>query len=283
MAALVRADRPRRADVARAGDQRVVAALAVDPADRVDRRQVQRRRSPSPATAGQPLGGGGEGAVLDRGRRPGRPRRPRSAGRTRTRPRTAPACGRPRSRTTGSWSPARAPGAPRAARSRSSAGETRANSDRWSSRSAAAASRTRSCSASRHDLGGQVEHVGALGEVVGQVLEALAGADLLDHGVAPGQVRVVERLDGERPPADRVRLDRRRATGRGRASPGRIRVNGSACAVRALPDHVHAEGVVAFAIGHRRDRHELADHRLGRVAAARHRRASRLRWESVRS
>ena len=41
VAALGRADRPRRADVGRPGDQRVVAALAVDPADRVDRRQVE--------------------------------------------------------------------------------------------------------------------------------------------------------------------------------------------------------------------------------------------------
>ena len=38
--ALLRADRPRAADVAAPGDERVVAALAVRDADRVDRRQV---------------------------------------------------------------------------------------------------------------------------------------------------------------------------------------------------------------------------------------------------
>ena len=41
VAAFVGADRPRAADVVGLGDERVVAALALDPADRVDRREVQ--------------------------------------------------------------------------------------------------------------------------------------------------------------------------------------------------------------------------------------------------
>ena len=62
VAAFVGADRPRRADVGLARRQRVVAALAVDPADRVDRRQVDDVE----AHVGDPLellGGGGERAV----------------------------------------------------------------------------------------------------------------------------------------------------------------------------------------------------------------------------
>ena len=47
VAALGRADGVGRAGIVRAGDERVVAALAVRPADRVDRRAGRRRRSPS--------------------------------------------------------------------------------------------------------------------------------------------------------------------------------------------------------------------------------------------
>ena len=63
MAALGRSDRVRRTRIVLVGDQRVVRALAVDRADRVDRRQVDdvetHRRD-----GRQPLGGGGEGARL---------------------------------------------------------------------------------------------------------------------------------------------------------------------------------------------------------------------------
>ena len=77
------ADRPRAAGVVRRRRQRVVAALAVGHADRVDRRQVERRRSRARRSA----------AAASR-----RPRsRPRSAGTARTRRRSARARGRRRS------------------------------------------------------------------------------------------------------------------------------------------------------------------------------------------
>ena len=59
--AVGRADRPRRADVVRAGGQRVVGALAVRRPDRVDRRQVDDVEAHR-GHRGQPLGGGLEGA-----------------------------------------------------------------------------------------------------------------------------------------------------------------------------------------------------------------------------
>ena len=75
------ADRPRRAGIAGRRGQRVVAALAVGQPDRVDRRQVDRRRSRArPAAAA-----GAE-------RRSGRPR---NGGTAHTRSRTARAAGRP--------------------------------------------------------------------------------------------------------------------------------------------------------------------------------------------
>ena len=52
MAAVQRADRPGGARVVRLGVQGVVASLAEGLPDRVDRRAGRRRRSPSPATAG---------------------------------------------------------------------------------------------------------------------------------------------------------------------------------------------------------------------------------------
>ena len=76
--AQVGADGPRGAGVVRAGRQRVVRALAVDLADRVDRRQVDDVEAHL-GDGVEPLGGGGEGA------RPPRPallvvRRPLRAG-----------------------------------------------------------------------------------------------------------------------------------------------------------------------------------------------------------
>ena len=82
VAALGGADRVRRAGVVRAGDERVVAALAVLAADRVERQQVEHV----------------EAEVGDlRARAPRRPSgRPRSAGTARTRRRSGPSRGRPR-------------------------------------------------------------------------------------------------------------------------------------------------------------------------------------------
>ena len=78
VAALGRADRPGRADVVGPGDQGVVAPLAVDPADRVDRRQVDHVEAHRRHLR-QPLRGGGEGARARRGV-PGRRHRPLGAG-----------------------------------------------------------------------------------------------------------------------------------------------------------------------------------------------------------
>ncbi len=82
VAAVLAADRPRRAGVVRARGQRVVGALAVDLADRVDRRQVDHVEAHL-GDGVQALRGGHEVAGRDLAglRRAGRPR---SAGRTRT-------------------------------------------------------------------------------------------------------------------------------------------------------------------------------------------------------
>ena len=122
--ALGRADRPRRADVVGPGGQRVVAALAVDPADRVDRRQVEHVEAHR-RDAGQPVGGGGEGAVTRRARRRGRPRPPPSGGRTRTRRRRAPAGGRPRAGACAPVVTSSRTGCSQSRSARSSAGATR--------------------------------------------------------------------------------------------------------------------------------------------------------------
>ena len=90
------------AGVVRAGGQRVVGALAVDLADRVDRRQVDRRRSPSSATASSRSAAVREGARRAPLRSSRRTSRPRSAGRTRTRSRRARAPGR-RTAGSGPW------------------------------------------------------------------------------------------------------------------------------------------------------------------------------------
>ena len=134
----------------------------------------------------------------------------------------------------------------------------------------AAASSTRPVARAGTPSAARVEDLGALGEVVGEVLGALAGVDLLGDGVPPGQVRIVQRLDGERPAADGVRLDGAVplvGAGLAGAHPGER----PGLAVGALPDHVDAERVVALPVGGRGHGHQLADHGLGRVATARDR------------
>ena len=175
VAALLRADRVRRAGIVRAGLERVVRALAVLAADRVDRQQVEHVE-----------------AVLGdlRGRGPRRPSgRPRSAGTARTRTRSARARGRPRS-----------PAASRcggvvalavAARRRREVGRQRGVEPRARPRPArrAGASSARSSTVrSGAALGagrGVLEQQRALGELAGEVV--LAGVDLALQLVAPGR------------------------------------------------------------------------------------------------
>jgi hypothetical protein len=266
--ALLGADRPRRADVLRAGLDGVVAALAVDPADRVDRREIDDVEVHR-GDGRQPFGGGRECAVLDRDRVRAHlgalgagevlvprgeqgalavhPDHVRPGGGHQLADRVVP----------------------------EQFLQVQRGGDPGEQRALVVAQRGGRGAdpvlvGVRHDLGGEVERLGALGEIVRQVLEPLAGADLLDHRVAPGPVRIVERLDGERPPPDRVGLDHPvpLVQPRGaRAHPGERLGLG----VRTLPNHVHAERVVPFAVGHRGDRHELTDHRLRGVAATGHR------------
>ena len=165
VAALGRADRPRRADVGRLGGQRVVPALAVDPADRVDRRQVDHVEAHR-GDAGQPPGRGGEGAVpaacrpvdhraLGAGEElvPGGEERPlpvdpeRVRGRRVTSSRTG--CAR-------AGRPARAPGDPYAQRQRRCRAAPRAAASPAARRRARFAARSSSAA--------------PLGQVVGQVL-----------------------------------------------------------------------------------------------------------------
>ncbi len=138
--ALVGADRPGRSDVLGAGHQRVVPALAVDLADRVDRRQVDHVEAEL-GDLRQPAGRVLERAVPGRGAVRRRSPRPPSAGTARTRPRTAPSSGPPRPCSGASGSAARGPGAPSssAVTSAVSAGPTRWARSRPVSRSASAA------------------------------------------------------------------------------------------------------------------------------------------------
>ena len=117
----------------------------------------------------------------------------------------------------------------------------------------------------RHDRDGPVEDRRRTRDVVGQILGTLAGLDLREHRVMPGQVRVGERLDGELPWADGVRLDRGVPPSGAvvdRRHPGR-----RALAVGTAPGDDAAERVVTLAIGDRADRHVFADDGLGRVRA----------------
>src|SRR5262249_23325695 len=122
----------------------------------------------------------------------------------------------------------------------------------------------------RDGLDRRLQDPGAVGEVVGEVRGALAGVDLLDDRVPPAKVRVAERLDGEGPAAHRVRLDRpipRVGAVVDARHPGERPLP----AVRTPKHDVAPERGIALAIGPGRPRHQLADHRLGRVTPTCHR------------
>jgi len=269
VATFQRADRPRRTDVALSGDERVVAALAVDPADRVDRRQVDdveaHLRDP-----GQPVRGGREGTVPDRlsGRVdhgafrareelvPRREQRALAIGPQRVR------------RRAGDQVPYRM--------FPEQLGEIERRRYPLEQRKLVVAQRRHGgrhlgLRLIRYQLRRLVQDVRALDEIVGEILDALPGPDLLVDPVPPGQVRVAPRLDGERPAPDRVGSD-------GGVPGVRTRVAGlhpgerSTPAARPLPDHVAAERRVSLAVRTRRHGHQLTDDRLGRVTSTRDRR-----------
>ena len=225
VAALVGADRPRRADVVRPGDQRVVAALAVDPADRVDRRQVEhveahRGDAPGSRSAAvakvpcligrrRPADHGALGAREELV--PGGEQRPLAVDPDRVR--------------RGSVVTSSRTGCSQSSSARSSAGETRANSERSvvAQRGGRAADPRPARRPARSWRPGRARSAPSARSLA-RSSSALPGADLLGHRVAPGQVRVVERLDGEGPPRRPRRAGscacQRSVPGLARAHPG---------------------------------------------------------------
>ncbi len=277
VAALGRADRPRRADVVRLGDQRVVAALAVDLADRVDRRQVDDVEAHR-GDGRQPLGRGRERAVhrwADRvpaaiGRPP-----PPTAGRTRTRPRTVAALRSTQIRYGADRVTSSRTGYSHSRSARSSAGDTRCERGPCRCRaSAAAAASTRPARpAARSRAAGSAPRRPRRGR--------------WRRSSRPWPASIFARDVAPRSGTDRRTPRRRTSTGRSRPAParratGRSRVarhhpgERPAHAVRPLPDHVAAQRVVAFPVGHRGHRHQLADHRFRRVPATAHDRGNLL-------
>ena len=250
------ADRPRRAGIAGRRRERVVGALAVRQADRVDRRQVEDVEAE--------LGELGDDLLR-------RPRsRPRSAGRARTRRRSAPARGRRRrasvrvhrrrAAAVGVALDGREAARGRA-RPRGSASSSRRLRERALDALAVGALRARA--------GGLLEQHHALRQLAGEVL--LAGVDLAPQLLAPGGERVGPGLDRPRVAAEPV--DGR--TSPAQRSPAIVRVDARAsgsrptcCEPGAQERTTARSDVVAVGEDVGADRDGVADGALGRVAAA---------------
>ena len=241
------------------GDQRVVAALAVGVADRVDRRQVDDVE----AELGEP-----RELLLDALRA-----RPTSAGTARTRRRTGPAAGRPRSRAARSARPRR--GAPARARPRRTAPSPSATSCLAASGivvvARACAARARSAALGRRSAALRLRPPAAAAtpsesspaEIV------LAGRDLALELVAPGAEHVGPGLDRVLPaarsrstansPAQRTPSRwasiRRISASRQRRFAGAAVADDGAQQVVAVAEHVGGDG------------DGVADAPLGRVTA----------------
>ena len=259
-----RADRPRRPDVVRPSHQRVVRALAVDRADRMDRRQVHHVEAH-------------RGDAVQRGRR-GRERAVhRSAG-------LVDAAGRAREQLI--------PGPEQRALAvhedlvRPAPGDQLADRELVHDRAHPLAERHRHPLRQRavgvaQVFGGRdqqrlfrapvrpatypVQQQRAALQVVGELLRALPDLQLGFDRVQPGRPRIAPRLDAERPRALDVRHDERAETVQPLAyldHPGlpRHAIDGSA------PGHGRGDLVVAIAPDRRLDGQLLADNRLGRIA-----------------
>ena len=269
MPALVAADRPRRPDVVRTRRQGVVRTLAVDLADRVDRRQVDHVEA-HVGDGGQSLLRVGERAV----------RRDAADDRTLgTREELVPGA----VEGPGSVDPhlvARGPGDQFADRVLVQVrlhvcGERRGDAGGQLQRGVPQRGRGRGDDVGVlgiGDGGDLVEQPGALLEVVGELLRALAGGDLDLDGVMPRGQRIAPGLHAERPealavgddggqPAVGLLAELRHAHqggGRGDGALGRF------------PHDIGCHGVVALAEHGGGDRQVLAHDGAGREGAAGH-------------
>jgi hypothetical protein len=266
VAAVGRADGPRRADVAGPGVDRVVAALAVHRADGVDRGQVDDVE----AHRGHPvelLRGRGERAVDGPAALVAPARRPREE---------------------------LVPGAVEGALAvdvhllGAAAGDQLA--DRALGHDRLHGGEERGGDAGVQRQGGVAQGVGgteqqvavrAFGgaaadalqqagpdlQVVGQVVGGLAGVELLADGVAPGGPRVAPRVHPEGPHPGLV--GHHRGGERVGADAGGLHAHvvGRAAAADPLPHDVRGDGVVPLAPHHRGDGQHLPDHRLAGLPA----------------
>ena len=255
MPALGRADRPRGPGVVRAGLEAVVRALAVDVADRVDRREV-------------------DDVEAHRGdrRAAARPRswrtcRPRCAGRTRTSCRTALAAGPPRSCAPGDAVTSSRIGCWRS--SETTAGSSAAFSRVSGSSEAVPQRRPGGLRPASAVPSARTDPLVQPGALLEHQLDVDAGLDLQRRVVPPGPERVAPALDREGPGPSSSRTTSADQVSSG---PGFEPHERRLPSARALDDDVGSDGVVTLAKHLRAEPDSLARDGPGGVVAAGHRR-----------
>ena len=120
---------------------------------------------------------------------------------------------------------------------------------------------------------GAVEQAGADLQVVGQLLVGLPGLDLLGHRIAPGGHRIGPRVDAEGPQARGIRHERGVDLVRvvvADAHGDALGAGGERRLLRALDVQSRVERIVALAPDDREDGDDFAGHRLGRGRTAVH-------------